>query len=127
MKTKNIAPAHPGWAEKHSYKLFMTTNPIVFNNLYKVKTLTKFPSLLPTESHMTYNQQKDRIRLWGEDLSVLKVLSIDVPGKLNVFGHNCHLFSMNYAEFGVFHKPNKYASAASCRVNMACACKHMSY
>ena len=106
-ENQNIAPAHPGWVEKHSYKLFTTANPILFNNIYKAKTLTKFPSLVLTKSHITYNQQKDQNRLWGEDLAVLKVLSTYVLGKLNVFGYNCHLFSVNCTEVGIFQRPNQ--------------------
>ena len=75
--------------------------------MYKAKTHTKFPSLVPNKSHTTYNKQKDQNRFWGEDPLVLKVLSTDVPGKLTVYGHNCHLFSINCTEVGIFQKPNQ--------------------
>ena len=32
---------------------------------------------------------------------------MDALGKLNVFGHNCHLFSMNLTEVDIFQEPNQ--------------------
>ena len=69
MKTKNITSAHLGWVENilNNY-LQEKLIPMALNNIFTVnkKTHTKFPSLVLTKSHTTYNQQNDQNRLQGE-------------------------------------------------------------
>ena len=97
--------------------------------MYKAKTHTKFPSLVlqnPTQLQPTKATERQN-RLWGEDFSVLKVLPTDVLGKLYVFGHNCHPFSMNCAEVDIFQKPNQISLCSFLQSQYGTTWKGMSY
>ena len=39
-----------------------------------------FPSLVPVKSCTTYNQQKNKNRLWGGAYLVVEMFSMDMPG-----------------------------------------------
>ena len=75
--------------------------------MYKAKTHTRIP--FPCTNKIPHNLQPTESlkQTLGRRISILKMLSMYVPGKLNIFGHNCHPFCMYGAEVGVFQKPNQ--------------------
>ena len=107
MITKSIAQAHPGWAEKHSCNLFTAINSIAYNNMCRVKNPCLIP--FPCTNKIPHNlQPTEKLKqTLGRRILILKMLSTYALGKLNVFGHNCHPFSVYGKEIGIFQKPNQ--------------------
>ena len=55
----------PGLGRKTFLQTNLTITPLNYN-IHRSKSHTKFPSLVLTKPHTTYNQQKDQNRLWRE-------------------------------------------------------------
>ena len=101
--------------------------PRALNNISIVnvnkRTHTKFPSLVPTKSHTTYNQQKDQNRLWGGEFQYWRCSPHMCQASWISFGIIVTLLPCMVQRFTSSMSLTKYASAASSRHMMACPWK----
>ena len=105
--TKNIAPAHLGWAGKYSCRLIYTVKPLSYNIQYTQKQIPCWIPI-PCTNKIPHNlQPTERPKLTlGRRISIMKMLSMYALGKLNIFGHNFYPFSMYGTKVCVFHEPD---------------------